>query len=68
MTDGLQWLEDPGIDPAEDLIRRLVPGTELRFIGRRTHGAFEADLFQLDRSKPVDTVGVRYGSVGGLSF
>ncbi|MFG2472601.1 hypothetical protein ACGFXB_45370 [Streptomyces canus] len=76
MTDGLQWLEDPvplpggyctifarGIDP-DDLVRRLVPRTEPRFIGLRTHKAFEADLFQLDRSKSVDTtVRVRYGSL-----
>ncbi|MFC3578005.1 hypothetical protein ACFOZ0_33060 [Streptomyces yaanensis] len=81
MADGLQWLEYPvplpggyctiftrGID-SEDLVRRLVSGAEPRFIGLRTHKAFEADLFQLDRSKPVDTtVGVRYGSVGDLSF
>lgn len=81
MTDGLQWLEDPvplpggycvifarGID-SEELVRRLVPGTEPRFMGLRTHKAFEVDLFELDRSKPVDTtVGVRYGSVGDLSF
>ncbi|MFH9663529.1 hypothetical protein ACH4NF_35250 [Streptomyces sp. NPDC017248] len=81
MTDGLQWLEYPvplpggyctifarGID-SEDLVRRLVPDTEPRFIGLRTHEAFEADLFQIDRSKPVNTtVGVRYGSVGDLFF
>lgn len=81
MTDGLQWLEEsvplPGgycvvfarrID-SEDLVRRLVPGTEPRFMGSRTHAAFEADLFELDRSKSVNTtVGVRYGSVGDLCF
>ncbi|MFF8732878.1 hypothetical protein ACF073_41420 [Streptomyces sp. NPDC015171] len=81
MTDGLQWLEDPmplpggycailarGIDP-ENLVRRLVPGSKPRFIGPRTHTAFEADLFELDRSKLVNTtVGIRYGSVGDLSF
>ncbi|MGW5498984.1 hypothetical protein [Streptomyces olivaceoviridis] len=81
MTDGLQWLEDPiplpggycailarGIDP-QTLVRRLFPDTEPRFVGLRTHEAFEADLLQLDRSKPVNTtVGVRYGSVGDLSF
>lgn len=54
---------------SEDLVRRLVLGTEPRFISLRTHKEFEADLFQLDRSKSVDTaVGVRYGSVGDLSF
>ena len=38
-------------------------------MGLRTHKAFEAGLFQLDRSTPVaTTVGVRYGSVGDLSF
>ncbi|MEU7412377.1 hypothetical protein AB0B40_24165 [Streptomyces sp. NPDC042638] len=81
MTDGLQWLEEPvplpggycaifarGID-SEDLVRRLVPGTEPRFMGLRTHEAFATDLFDFDRGKPVGTaVGVRYESVGDLSF
>jgi hypothetical protein len=82
MTDGLQWLAevpDPlpmgycvifarGIGP-QDLVHRLTPAAEPRFMAPRTHKAFELDLLELDRGKPMqETVGVRYGSVGDLAF
>ncbi|MGN5380886.1 hypothetical protein ACQ4WX_38475 [Streptomyces lasalocidi] len=47
-----------GISP-EDVVHRLVPTAAPRFGGPRTHEAFQVELEQLHRGKPVDeTVGI----------
>ncbi|MEV5877421.1 hypothetical protein AB0L75_24980 [Streptomyces sp. NPDC052101] len=83
MSDGITWVAEEnhplpggycvilarGLGP-EDLVHRLVPDEQPRPTGPRTQEAFEDELKELLRAtgRHYPMAGVRYGSVGDLSF